>query len=121
MSVKIRRAIKMANVFKGTSTIAAIMEQVPEQLINNLSSKDLAVVIEAINKAYHKGRVSTGAEMIDTNCVWINGLDKMIEWTEEGAEYKRESFKEISKYTGFIMTGTRPVKIKDGELVPRFC
>ena len=79
MSIKVRRTIKKANVFKGNSTVSAIMEQVPEQLKQNLSSKDLAVVIEAVNNAYHNGRASTGAEMIDTDCVWLNDYNTMVE------------------------------------------
>jgi hypothetical protein len=79
MSIKLNRAIRNANVFKGSVTVDAIMKQIPEQLINNLSSKDLAVVIEAVNKAYHNGRASTGAEMIDTNCVWINNINRLVD------------------------------------------
>lgn len=116
MSIKLNRAIKTANVFKGSSTVSAIMEQVPEQLIKNLSSKDLAIVIESVNKAYHNGRTSTGAEMIDTNCVWVNGINKMIEWNEEGAEYQKVT--EPCEPWGTV---TKSVKVKEGVLVPRFC
>lgn len=91
-NIKLKRAVEQANIFKGQSTVSAIKEQLPEELIDKLNSKELALVLEAINKAYHHGRASTGAEMIDSNCVYINSINRMIEW-----------------------------KVKDGVLVPKFC
>lgn len=88
MSIKLNRAIDKANIFKGSQTVMAIVDQVPEQLIKNLSSKDLAVVLEAINQAYHNGKASTGAEMIDKNCVWIENIGRSISIEKENGDYK---------------------------------
>lgn len=127
--IKMNRAIENYTGFKGAGTLDAIKSQVPEELIERLTGKELALVMQAINAAYQKGRASTGAEMIDNNAVYINKLNKIIEWTEEGAEYEyREVVHPAKKFIG--ETGKEvyipesksrvPVKIKDGALVPRF-
>jgi hypothetical protein len=117
--IKLQRAIKQANVFKGQTTLSAIKDQLPESLLETLTAKDIALVLEVINKAYHTGRASTGAEMIDTNAVYIQNIGKVIEWSEVGAEYKQVPFEEVG-ISGFRSTGTRPEKVKDGVLVPKF-
>lgn len=127
--IKINRAIEKYTGFKGGATISAITSQVPEELIERLTGKELGLVMEAINVAFQKGKASTGAEMIDNNAVYINRLDKVIEWNEEGAEYEYQEVTHPAKrYIG--ETGKEvcipesksrvPVKVKDGVLVPRF-
>lgn len=118
--IKLQKAIKQAKVFKGQTTLSAIKDQLPESLLETLTAKDIALVLETINKAYHAGRASTGAEMVDTNAVYINSLGKVIEWSEVGAEYKQVAFEEVG-VSGFKSTGTHPQKVKDGVLVPKFC
>jgi hypothetical protein len=76
--IKLDRAIKAANVFKGTHTLSDIMSGVPEILKERLTSYELTAVIEAVNAAYHKGKKSAGAEVID-DCVWV--CDKLIPFT----------------------------------------
>lgn len=123
------RAIETYTGFKGGATLSAITDQVPEELIERLTGKELGLVMEAINAAFQKGKASTGAEMIDNNAVYINKLDKIIEWNEEGAKYEYQEVTHPAKrYTG--ETGKEvhipesksrvPVKVKDGVLVPRF-
>lgn len=112
--IKLQRAIKQANIFKGETTVSAIKNQLPESLLESLNSKDIAIVLESIDKAYKLGQKSTGASMIDSNCVWIESLNKGIEWNEVGAKF--ESL--ITQENG--MRVTRPVKLKDGELVLKF-
>ena len=71
---KVRRAIRKANVYKGYITLSAIMDQVPDSLADRLNSNDLATVIEAVQRAYHKGKRSTGAELCDEEFVWVDCL-----------------------------------------------
>ena len=112
-SIKLNRAYEEYKGFKGGQTYRAIQEQVPEELIEQLTAKQLAIVMGAINKAYHKGRASTGAEDIGSNAVWVDSIQKLIEWEEVGAEYEKQTTKE------FGHTVTRSVKVKDGKLVAR--
>ncbi|MGN0252485.1 MAG: hypothetical protein ACI4EH_14165 [Oliverpabstia sp.] len=113
-SIKMNRALENYKGFKGASTISNVTERLPEELINQLTARQIALVMQAISKAYNDGKASAGAEMIDRNAVYINSIGKTIEWSEEGAEYERKEIKE----NGY--TVTRNVKIKDGVMVPRF-
>jgi hypothetical protein len=113
------RAMAAYDGFKGGATVEHIRKLIGKELAERLTGHELGLVMSAVNRAYHEGKASAGAEMIDSNCVFIAGLDKAIEWTEIGAEYEQVPFKETS-LEGRIVTGTRTVKVKTGELVPRF-
>jgi hypothetical protein len=78
-NIKLQRAIKQSNIFKGQSTVSAIVAQLPESLLETLSSKNVAIVLDAIDKAYKTGKASAGAEIIDNNAVYINGNNKIVE------------------------------------------
>lgn len=113
-NIKISRAVELYNGFKGAQTIDAVVAGVPEELIERLTAKELSVVMQAVNSAYHRGRKSTGAEMIDNNAVYIDKIDKVIEWKEEGAEYESKTMVESwGKHTV-------AEKVKDGVLIPFF-
>lgn len=113
-SIKLNRAMELYTGFKGAGTYSEVENQLPEKLVNELTGAQLALVMQAISTAYQKGKASTGAEMVDNNAVYIEKLNKVIEWNEEGAEYIRET---VSK-NGYKVTRSR--KTKDGILVPRF-
>lgn len=113
-SIKLNRAMELYTGFKGAGTYSEVENQLPEKLVNELTGAQLALVMQAINTAYQKGKASTGAEMIDNNAVYIEKLNKVIEWNEEGAKYIRETVSE----NGYKVTRNR--KTKDGVLVPRF-
>lgn len=117
--IKLQRAIEKSNIFKGNMVKSAVLDQIPNQLLNNLSSSDFALVMDAVNQAYHNGKASAGAEMIDNNAVWINSLNKGIEWEEVGAVYDRVNVVEKTP-DGFEFNVSKPIKIKDGELVLKF-
>ena len=113
------RAMAAYDGFKGGQTVAHVKKLVGKELADRLTGHELGLVMSAVNRAYHEGKDSMGAEMIDSNCVWIKSLDRAIEWNEVGAEYEQVPFKETSP-DGRIVTGTRSVKVKDGELIVRF-
>lgn len=113
---KIKKAKKIYNGFKGSDTLAAVFEQIPDDLAQELTAKQIAAVAELINKAYHKGRASTGAEVVEANAVYVDSLGKIIEWNEEGAEYER-----VEEKTADGCTVVKHKKVKDGVLVPRIC
>lgn len=80
-AVKLEDALAKSTIHKGGSTVSAILEQIPSNLIDRLSSDDIACIIGIVDKAYKKGKASTGAEMIDNDTVWINHLQKEIKVT----------------------------------------
>lgn len=112
--IKMNRALDNYKGFKGESTINAITERVPDELIEKLTARQIALVMSTISKAYNDGKTSAGAEMIDNNAVYINNIGKVIEWNEEGAVYERVTEKEAR------CTVTKNVKVQEGILVPRF-
>lgn len=112
---KMDRALAAYDGFAGAATINAVLSYIPEDLRNQLTGHQLGLVMSAVNRAYHAGRASTGAEMIDGNCVWINSLNRALEWTEEGAVY--EPREEI--LSGGLKKHWRE-KVAEGVLVPRF-
>lgn len=118
--IKIEKSIELSCIHKGTDTIANVLARVPSSIIDDCHPAIIASVMDTISKAYHDGRASTGAEMFDTNVVWINRLGKAIEWVETGAEYK-EITEIIDGRDGPSYKSTRQEKIKDGVLTPRFC
>ena len=65
--------------FAGQATIKAIRAQIPQELFIELTGRQLGLVMRAVNQAYHNGRASTGAEMVDNDAVWINGKNKLVE------------------------------------------
>lgn len=111
---KMNKAYDLYTGFKGESTVGKVFRRIPEELIDGLTAKQIAMVAEVIAKAYADGKESAGAEMIDNNAVYINSLDRVIEWNEEGAQYERVQVKEPG------CTVTKSGKVKDGILVPRF-
>lgn len=100
--------------FKGHHTMSHIGKLVGSELAQILTGKQLGMVMDAVNRAYQEGKASTGAEMIDCNAVYINNLDKVIEWNEIGAEYEPVTTVENG------LKVTRWVKIKEGELITQF-
>lgn len=114
-SRKYNKAQELYRGFKGANTLGKVFERIPEELIERLTSAELAMVAEIIAKAYNDGRASTGAEMIDKNAVWVDSLGKIIDWYEEGAEYET--------VTETIPGGKRTYsrKIKDGIMVAKIC
>ena len=111
MGIKLKRVEKLGNWHKGRATTSDVLNRLPQDVINALPSKILVQVANAIDKAYHDGKTSAGAEMVDSNCVWINSLNSGVEWVEKDAEYETVTTTE----NGFKVT--KPVKVKDGALV----
>jgi hypothetical protein len=101
--------------FKGAQTINHIKRLIGPELAERLKNEDYGLVMSAVNRAYHEGKASAGAEMIDDNAVWINKLNRAIEWAEEGAEYEpiTEDLDGGRKRTYFK-------KIRNGKIIPRF-
>lgn len=78
--------------FRGTQTVGAIQDQIPEELLKSLTGKQLGILMNVIDSAYKKGKAAAGAEIVDLSredgAVYINGLG-MIEWKEVDAKYEK--------------------------------
>lgn len=116
---KQRHMMETYKGFRGDETIKQIISFMPVELVHSLTGRELGFVATAINAAYLAGKASTGADMIDENCVWINRLKCAIEWTEEGAEWETK-VNEITDDKGVIQKVYEKVKVKPGQLIPRF-
>jgi len=111
---KYDRALKVYAGFKGGATVEHIKKLIGKELAERLTGHELGLVMSAVNRAYQEGKASAGAELIDDNCVWINKLNKAIEWEEVGAVYEQIETVEAG------LKVIKPVKVKNGELVVRW-
>ena len=73
-------ARQQSNTAEFSDTNNAVFAQIPDSLGQSLTAEQLAAVANCINRAYQRGKAAAGAEMIDSNCVYINALGCMIEW-----------------------------------------
>jgi hypothetical protein len=78
--LKIRRALALNNCGNMPVTANAIVDATAQEanVLAALTSKQLAAVMRLVETNYHKGRASTGAEVIDGDAVWVSSIGKMI-------------------------------------------
>lgn len=85
MSIKRNRVIKMLTCHPGPVTVKAVLDQIPEAMWTECTARAIAQAANAISSAYHSGRASTGAEVLDgspTEClVWVGPLNKAVSIT----------------------------------------
>lgn len=116
--IKTSRAQRLAK--KLPMATREIWEMIPEELVQNLTAKQLAMVMDLMDRSYHNGRASAGAEVIDdskTNgAVYVNCIGLTIEWNEEGAEYEIVT-EEANPEVPYSTRRTYSRKIKDGHLI----
>jgi hypothetical protein len=65
--------------FPGPMVVAAVREHLPPELFAELTGRQIGIVMAACNAAFHKGKQAAGAEMIDTDAVWIARLGRIID------------------------------------------
>ena len=75
--IKLARAIALATRADpvgiggpGTLRLAAVLEQVPERLIERLTAEELAKVMVAITRAHAGGRRAEAAAVLDEGAIW---------------------------------------------------
>jgi len=82
---KYNLVVKHLECHPGPQTIKAVMSQIPDSMWDTCTSKEIAAAANAINRAYHAGRASTGAEVLDSSpteaLVWIDALNKSVSVT----------------------------------------
>ena len=57
--------------FKGAQTVSEIQAGIPTELMEALTGKQIGLVMDAISKAYHKGRASHGGLDLCDDAVWF--------------------------------------------------
>lgn len=80
-SIKLQRAYALCNLAGMPVTRNAIQQELDSEAetLAWLTSKQLAAVIRLVQHNYHKGRATTGAEVVDGDALWIGaGVDKLI-------------------------------------------
>ena len=60
--------------FQGPRSFDAVRSQLPTELLETCTGKQLGLIMGAINKAFHNGRSETGAEIIDGSGLWISTI-----------------------------------------------
>nr|DAP02049.1 MAG TPA: hypothetical protein [Caudoviricetes sp.]DAU09609.1 MAG TPA: hypothetical protein [Caudoviricetes sp.] len=59
-SIKMNRAeklyVELYHGFNGGQTMRAIVDQIPDEFVDQLTAKQLALLMKTINTAYHKGK-----------------------------------------------------------------
>ena len=80
-SDKYRRMIAQYDGHRGPVTVGAVLEGVPNSLMH-LSGRELGIVMSAVNAAYHRGRASCQAEVMDGDAVWIEPLGHLYELSD---------------------------------------
>lgn len=72
---------RMIDTYDGAlcpSIISAIIDHIPQELKESLTGRELGLVMQAVNNAYHAGIASAGAEIIDEDSIWIHEFQALI-------------------------------------------
>ena len=77
-SLKITRALTLGHWHTGPVTNKAVLSQIPDSVISECPARIIAQVGDAISAAYHAGRASMGAEIVEDDCLWIESIGKLI-------------------------------------------
>lgn len=74
-----KRARMMAEFGKDYPEVTkAVFNQIPEELVNKLTGKELGMIMALMDNSYHAGKKSCGAE-VDGDGIWIDKLGKMYD------------------------------------------
>lgn len=73
MKRKLYKALRSVKHFGGAHTLAAVLDQMPDDVVRDCPARIIALVGNAINRAYLAGRASCGGAeiMADVECVWV--------------------------------------------------
>ena len=75
--IKINRAQKITKVLPMAS--AVIWGSIPDSLINTLTSKELALVIDALNNHWHKAVAHTEKRIVGDGYVWSSHHQALLD------------------------------------------
>lgn len=64
-------AMDAYNGHNGPVTLAAVEDQIPDELRQRLTGREYGLVMSVVNTAYHNGRASHGGLDLCDDCVWL--------------------------------------------------
>ena len=71
---KYDRMMAAYNGHHGPATIASVLAEIPQELKDKLTGRQLGLVMSAVNQSYHHGKASCGAQIVDGDAIWIDKL-----------------------------------------------
>lgn len=77
MSIKINRALKQCG-FRPMQE-SEILSSVPQILMDRLTSKELASVMQALNTHWHKAQAAKEQAIISEGCIWSEQHGKLLD------------------------------------------
>ena len=80
-TVKINRARNLSKIGKFGRSFEAMLNIIPEQTINSLSSKNLAMLIDNVWKGCQKAKSLESIEICDQGYIWDSRQNKMRDLT----------------------------------------
>ena len=78
---KADRALAAYDGHKGSATVTHIKKLIGKELAERLTGHEFGLVMSAVNRAYHEGKASTGAEVIDYK--FVNSKGEVYNYTKE--------------------------------------
>ena len=81
---KMNRVMSNYAGFAGQTTVSAILDQIPKELQNELTGRQLGLVMKAVNAAYQGGKIAAEAEI--SEYVSIPEGKTLWDWLTEKSE-----------------------------------
>jgi hypothetical protein len=78
-AIKRERARRLCPVGRYPETYAALSAHLPERLVERLSARDLADVIEAFDLVSSTGKALADREAVANGCVWNARAGRLVE------------------------------------------
>jgi hypothetical protein len=92
-----RAAMAVYTGFHGHNTVAALLSQIPEELLTRLTGYEMGLVMNAVNDAFYNGRVSNKRIDIVDDCVWLPfGGDILDDGKEQGRLIPIDALKSVN-------------------------
>lgn len=81
---KLNRAMSHYAGFAGPATVAAIMDQIPNELQAELTGRQFGLVMQAVNTAYQNGKIAAEREIAEY--VRVPEGKNLWDWLTEKSE-----------------------------------
>ena len=81
--IKLNRALGICNF--SPMQERDIINSVPQELMDRLTGKELALVMQALNAHWHKAQAAKEQAIIDEGCIWSEQHGKLLDLS-----YKKE-------------------------------
>jgi hypothetical protein len=77
MQIKVNRAIRDANMLPMATR--EIMNSIPKELLATITSKQLVLVMQALNTHWHKACAYKADDILEEGAIWDSRANKMRE------------------------------------------